>query len=151
MRERVGLSLKVLSKKGQFNYPQGIAVDKKGYVYVADGENRRIQKFDSKGKFITTWGGTGTGKGQFTAVTGIAVDKDGYVYAVDGNGDLYLPNQKNRVQKFSSTGKYITSWGSIGQKNGQFNNPYGIAVDKSGNVYVVDNGNNRIQKFAPVR
>ena len=37
--------------------------------------------------------------------------------------------------------------GFFWQRNGQFNNPHGVAVDSSGNVYVADTGNNRIQKF----
>src|SRR5438876_663229 len=41
----------------------------------------------------------------------------------------------------------ITKWGSQGTGNGQFKNPSYVAVDSSGNVYVADSGNNRIQKF----
>lgn len=43
------------SGNGQFNWPQGIAVDSSGYVYVADTQNYRIQKFDSSGNFKMTW------------------------------------------------------------------------------------------------
>ena len=47
-------------------------------------------------------------------------------------------------------GKFITSWGSSGSGQGQFIAPTGIAVDlKTGNVYVSDTGNNRIDKFTP--
>ena len=42
---------------------------------------------------------------------------------------------------------YVLQWGSLGSGNGQFNDPAGVAVDASGNVYVADTGNNRIQKF----
>jgi sugar lactone lactonase YvrE len=42
---------------------------------------------------------------------------------------------------------YITQWGTYGNMDGQFNGPHGVAVDASGNVYVVDYGNSRIQKF----
>ena len=45
--------------------------------------------------------------------------------------------------------KFVTLWGSEGTGNGQFNTPAGIAIDSSGNLYVVDEGNNRIQVFAP--
>ena len=42
---------------------------------------------------------------------------------------------------------FITAWGTYGSGNGQLYNPYDVAVDASGNVYVVDAGNNRIQTF----
>ena len=53
----------------------------------------------------------------------------------------------NRIQKFDSSGNFITKWGSNGSGDGQFNGPQGVAVDGSGNVYVVDAYNHRIQKF----
>lgn len=52
-----------LSGNGQFNVPAGVAVDHAGNVYVADSGNNRIQKFDSIGKFIATWGSSGSGNG----------------------------------------------------------------------------------------
>ena len=44
-------------------------------------------------------------------------------------------------------GTFLTKWGSFGSGDGQFNEPDGVAIDASGNVYVADTGNNRIQKF----
>ncbi|MDO8873564.1 MAG: SBBP repeat-containing protein [Methanoregula sp.] len=52
------------------------------------------------------------------------------------------------MQKFSSTGTFLTKWGSRGIGDGQFSNPRGVAVDSSGNVYVSEFDNNRIQKFS---
>ena len=46
-----------------------------------------------------------------------------------------------------NTCTYLTQWGSYGSGNGQFNGPTGIAVDGSGNVYVADQANNRVEKF----
>jgi hypothetical protein len=69
--------------------------------------------------------------------------------AVDGSGNVYVADTyNNRVQKFSSTGSYLTQWGSYGSGNGQLYYPYGVAVDGSGNVYVVDTYNHRVQRFA---
>jgi tripartite motif-containing protein 71 len=66
--------------------------------------------------------------------------------AVDGSGNVYVTDQ-NRVQKFTSSGTYVTQWGAPGSGDGQFNVPRGVAVDGSGNVYVADAHNYRIQKF----
>jgi DNA-binding beta-propeller fold protein YncE len=53
-------------------------------MYVSDTNNDRIQKFDSNGNFITTWGRYGTGNGQFFNPNGITVDtSSGYVYVAD--------------------------------------------------------------------
>ena len=52
------------------------------------------------------------------------------------------------IQKFDSDGTFITEWGSEGSAEGQFNKPSDIAIDSSGNVYVADWGNARIQVFA---
>ena len=68
---------------------------------------------------------------------------------MDSSGNVYVADtDNNRIQKFSSSGVFLAKWGSSGSGDGQFNNPWGIAVDSSGNVYVADTGNNRIQKFS---
>jgi len=122
-----------------FNSPSGVAVDGSGNFYVADSDNNRIQKFDSNGTFLATWGSEGSGNGQFSWPRGIAVDVSGMVYVADrGN---------NRIQKFDSNGAFLATWGSYGPRAGQFDWPCGIAVDGSGMVYVADAGNHRIQKF----
>jgi tripartite motif-containing protein 71 len=50
---------------GQFMTIGDAAVDSKGFVYVVDAGNKRVQKFDSNGTFITKWGSEGKGDGQF--------------------------------------------------------------------------------------
>jgi len=52
-----------------------------------------------------------------------------------------------RIQKFTSTGTYLTQWGSHGNGDGQFSIPIGVATDAAGDVYVADHNNHRIQKF----
>jgi hypothetical protein len=64
------------------------------------------------------------------------------VIAFDGTSVIYTVNVKVLY-------KFVTTWGSLGTEDGQFYNPQGIAVDASGNVYVVDSGNNRIQVLSP--
>jgi len=73
--------------------------------------------------------------------------------ALDSQGNLYLWNGGDlRVEVFDNNGKHLTSWGGRGNADGQFNTsgdyPYGsIAIDEQGNVYVIDYGNDRVQKF----
>jgi DNA-binding beta-propeller fold protein YncE len=64
-------------------------------------------------------------------------------------GDVYVAEADNhRVQKFTSTGTFLTKWGTHGSGNGQFRVPVGLAVDPTtGDVYVADNENDRVQKF----
>jgi tripartite motif-containing protein 71 len=54
-----------------------------------------------------------------------------------------------RIQKFTSAGAFVTQWGSEGENPGEFERPYGIAIDGDDFVYVADGDHdlNRIQKF----
>ena len=130
----------------RLSWPVGIAVDSSsGNVYVADTANHRIQVFSSNGTFIISeWGRFGGGNGSFNHPQGIAVDQEGNVYVAD--------TANNRIQVFSSNGTFISKWGRFGGAglgNDTLKFPADIAVDSSsGNVYVADTANNRIQVFS---
>ncbi len=89
---------------------------------------------------VSTWGGPGGGGGNLNDPTGIAVDQQGNVYVSDA--------LNCRVQKFSSSGQYMTMWGVRGSTHGNFVFPMGIAVDSAGNLYVADVYRNAVQKFS---
>lgn len=135
---------------GQFYpLPKGVAVDASGNVFVSDC--LRVQKFSGTGTFITQWGtANGDGPGEFRDATGLAVDASGNVYVGDTGGNF---GDHDRVQKFTNDGTYLTQWGTPGSGDGQFGSfvvlggPWGLAVDPGGNVYVVDFGNHRVEKF----
>jgi uncharacterized protein (TIGR02145 family) len=114
-------------------------VDAAGNVYVTDLGNRRIQKFDSSGAFLTTWGTQGSGEGRFEGPTAVVADAAGNVYVSDSRND--------RIQKFDSNGAFLTRWGGTGFGDGQLRSPRGLAVDAAGNIYVADQGNDRVQTF----
>jgi glucose/arabinose dehydrogenase len=78
-------------------------------------------------------------QGQYPQPSGVAVGASGNVY-VAAPGD-------DRIYAFTSSGTYLTQWGTLGSGDGQFNRPRGVAVDGSGNVYVADMNNQRIQVF----
>ncbi|ULO06830.1 S-layer homology domain-containing protein [Paenibacillus sp. 19GGS1-52] len=124
------------SGESEFSYSFGITVDDNGNVYVVDSDNSRIQKFDSNGNYLTQWGSYSS-TSYFSNVN-VALS----------NGDIYVTDTNhNRILKFDANGNLIMKWGRYGSGDGEFDNPYGIAVDDAGNVYVADGSNNRIQKF----
>jgi len=68
--------------------------------------------------------------------------------ATDGGGNIYVADiLNNRIQKFTSDGTFISTWGNEGSDDGEFLWPHGIAIDQAGDIYIVDSGNHRIQKF----
>jgi DNA-binding beta-propeller fold protein YncE len=124
---------------GQFEAPLGIGqIGPPSLVLVADQGNNRIQSFDFNGRFVRQWGGKGQGDGQFDDPWGVAV----------GGGRAFVTDHdNNRVQVFGVTGEFAGTFGSRGNGPGEFDHPTGIAVDHDRGIYVVDTGNNRIQKF----
>ncbi|HUV37624.1 MAG TPA: FlgD immunoglobulin-like domain containing protein, partial [Patescibacteria group bacterium] len=122
---------------GQFYRPMGIAVDANGGAYVADTYNKRIQKFDLNGTFITIFT-VPKHVGSFVPF-GIDVDGSGYVFVSDTEG--------HRILKFDGAGTYITQWGTPGAGPGQFKCPAGVSAGPDGSVYVVDMEGACIQKF----
>ena len=115
----------------QFENVYDLAVDGNGNVYVADTGNGRVEVSGTGGNSLTQWPVAGPDHG-------IAVNQSGTTVYVAENTE---------VQEFTSSGTLITSWGGPGSGNGQFNQLMGIAVDGFGNVYTVETGNERVQKF----
>ncbi len=127
------------SGTGEFNEPRGLAVDARGFVYVVDSKNHRIQKWAPEGQVLKTWGKEGQGPGEFKDPCGVAVGPDGSVYVAD--------TWNHRIQKFTSEGKFLAEW--VEQTSG-FWGPRGIAVAPDGSaVFVTDTGNKRVVKFDP--
>lgn len=128
---------------GQFNVPYSIEVDPFDNIYVVDRGNDRIQKFDENGKFVKQWGSEGKGNGEFTPLLEhLEVDsKQDRIFMVDGA-------LNPRIQVFDTNGTFTTTFGTSGSGNGQFSKPEHVNTDSSGNVYVVDRGNQRMQVFS---
>jgi DNA-binding beta-propeller fold protein YncE len=147
------------SGTNQFIYPEDIAVNTDGNVFVADKSNDRIKKYNTNGTLLSTLGSTGSGDGQLDSPWGVAVDT---------SGNLYVAEYDNhRVQKFDSEGNFLRMWGwgvddgtaefqvctsgcqagTSGSGAGQFNGPTKLTVDALGNVFVIEFNSNRIQKF----
>ncbi|MDR3696852.1 NHL repeat-containing protein [Mucilaginibacter sp.] len=139
----------------RFDNPYGIAIDKDGNVFVSDWDKDQIKKVSPDGK-VSVYAGTGerglkdgpAGTASFYLPEGIALDQKGNLYVAD--------TYNNLIRKISPGGMVSTLAGRIkrGSANGKgaaasFSHPDGIAVDKKGNVYVADVGNNKIRKITP--
>jgi hypothetical protein len=127
----------------QFNYPDGIALDGNGGIYVVEYFNHRLVHMnDMDGSGWATLGGNGpsgygSGINQFHGPSAVALDSDGRVYVADClNGRI--------VRVDDITGAGWTTFGSVGTGTNQFDEPIGIAVDGQGHIYVLDSGNNRV-------
>jgi DNA-binding beta-propeller fold protein YncE len=141
---------KIIGRRGEgvLRFPEAVAVDGQGNVYVADQLSFVVQKFSAGGAFETEWGSFGGAHGQFGPIGGLATDAAGNVYVVD--------SEHNRVQKFDPNGNFLSAWGGRGSELGRFNfgssrdftHPPGGGIAVAGNfVYVADSGNNRIERF----
>lgn len=130
-------------KRGEFNYPTGVALGKDGKVYVCDTLNARIQIFSPEGEFLFTFGKHGDSTGDFSHPKSIALDSDGNIYVVDGLFDA--------VQIFDGQGRLLLVFGRKGVKNGEFNVPATICIDEKDRILISDSYNGRLQIFQYLR
>jgi sugar lactone lactonase YvrE len=146
----------------RFFYPNGLAIDQVGNLYVADSHSRTIRKITSTATVTTIAGtpdrqGTDDGPGataRFNSLHGVAVDRRGNVYVTDfaqinrrADGRYTEPGPSGTVRRIDPMGLVSTVAGAASEESGaadgagaaaRFESPTGIAVDRSGNMYVTD-------------
>jgi len=135
---------------GELSAPGGVAVNAEGELFVADFFNQRVQHLLADGTFVRQWGITGVSGvlgGKLNYPTDVAINNQGTLYIADGYND--------RVLAFSPDGVLLHQWGGpfamniFGPFNGWFATVTGISVGPSGDVFVADFYNDRVQKFSP--
>ncbi len=141
-----------------WSFAHTVKVDPHDNIWITDKGSDTVVKFNPQGRVEMVFGrkqeasdeDTGPVKhatppkpavdGLFRQVTDVAWNANGDTFISDG----YI---NSRVAKVDKNGVWLKSWGEPGDKPGQFNTPHSLATDASGNVYVADRGNRRIQVF----
>lgn len=145
---------------GTVGYTTQIAVNGNGNVYVASYSPAMVAEFDSSGTYVRSFGTDGgTGPGQLSEPWGVAVNASGDVYVSDYDND--------RISEFDPTGSFIAAWGwgvsdganqfetctasceagVAGDGAGQLDDPANLAIDGSGDVWVIEQQDARIDEF----
>ena len=147
-----------LGSAASLNGPNGVAADAAGNVFIAESNAHVIRRVDAETGIITTVAGNGSPG--YTA-DGVAATASSlyypYAVAVDGRGDLFVADLgNNRVRRVDAATGIITTFagsGSLGYSgdggpaaSADLSPPVGVALDASGNVYVSDQGNNRVRR-----
>lgn len=144
-----------VATSARLNHPSGLYVDGSGTIYIADSDNNRIRKVLTSGVIITiagnSMGYSGDGgiatSAQLWNPTGLYVNASGDVFIADANN--------NRIRKITASTGIITTIAGGGSvlgdgglaTNAKLNNPVGVWVDVSDNVYIADLGNYRVRKI----
>lgn len=119
---------------GMFSYPNAIAVDASGRMYVSDSNNGRVEVFDENGRFVSTL--VSKERQLVSLPRGIAVDRSGNIHVVDVFS--------HKIYAFTPAGVLLFNYGEEGGGADKFYYPNGLAVDSSGRFLIADRENNRI-------
>ncbi len=146
--------------QAQFIFPSSVTLDQSGILYVADTGSSRIRRISPDG-IITTFAGTGrdgySGDGGPANAAQLNVPS---FMTTDADGNLYLADWGNhRIRKITISNNLITTIAGNGTQgaggdgtapvNAQFTFPNDVALDRAGNIYIADQGNQRVRKILP--
>jgi uncharacterized repeat protein (TIGR01451 family) len=144
--------------EAQLWLPLGLACDSAGNLYIADDQNQRVRKVTRAG-IISTVAGNGTAG--FSGDGSLAINAELHgptSVAIDGQGNLYVADIANqRIREIGVNGIIATfagggAPGNLGDggpaTSAQLDEPYGVTVDGSGNVFIAENAANRFRMVA---
>ncbi|MBT4127301.1 MAG: hypothetical protein HOE32_01460 [Nitrospina sp.] len=142
-----------------FRVPAGLAFDSEGNLYIADRENHRVRKVDTKGN-ISTFAGIGEAgfsgdegpavKAMLNLPSGVVVDKKGNLYISDRSNDrIRVVDKKGVIRTYAGSGVAGFQGDAGPALKAQLDKPFGIALDETKNLYIADRNNNRVRKVSP--
>ena len=138
-----GKYLRSFGREFNFANEHGMRIDRYDNLWVTDNRAHTVMKLSTDGELLMTLGikgQAGVTDETFDRPADIAFGPNDELYVADGYGNA-------RVVKYDSQGNFVKAWGTPGTEPGQFDLVHSIATDSSGNVYVADRENNRIQIF----
>ena len=122
------------SHDNQLRYPEGLSIKGNGDIIVADKGNKLIKIFSSSGEYLRKFGGAGS------LVQPSHCIQHGQYFIVSDTND-------HSIKMFNLEGKFISKFGKQGNKDGEFNEPRYLSVNKEGLLMVCDSKNHRVQVF----
>jgi DNA-binding beta-propeller fold protein YncE len=122
--------------------PSGLTVDRFGRLLVADTHFYRVLVYSQTGELLFQIGDgiQGTTPGRFGYPTDVVIDRAGNFYVSEYG-------ENDRIQVFSSEGKWLRQWGGHGYEPGEFLKPRALAIDEKDRIYAADSCNHRVQVF----
>lgn len=146
------------AKASALHNPSGVTIDTDGNLLIADTANHRVRRIDTATGIITTVAGTGTSGffGDRELATSANLNHPADV-AVDDAGNLFIADQSNnRIRKVAGVTGVITTVAGVGTAGfsgdegpaaaAHLNNPFGVAIDGKGNLFIADTGNHRVRR-----
>ena len=141
----------------RFAYPEDVAIDSVGNIYVADSENHTIRRI-TPNRTVTTFAGMANMPGSDDGVGSAARFDYPWGLAVDSNDNIYVAEFANNTIRKITPGGAVTTLAGLAAVSGsddgsgsaaRFYRPQSVAVDGIGNIYVADSYNNTIRKITP--
>lgn len=129
-----GEFLREITGRGVFRDPMAIALGPDGVIFIADGDSGRVLEIELSGKVRREYPA-----GKNARITGVGVFGDA-VYCVD--------NRNDKIVVFRRGGGTLRAWGRKGDRAGEFQAPFRLAIDAAGRVFVTDVLNARVQWFS---
>jgi DNA-binding beta-propeller fold protein YncE len=126
---------------GDLNFPTDVEITSEGHLLVVDTGNHRIERYDSEGNHLSTFGAhtDGVDAAELDNPGSVVLGRDGRVYVCDA--------KDHHIHVYTEQSELVDTFGEFGTALEQLNHPQAMEMDAAGHLHVIDRGNNRIQVF----